>query len=125
MCLNGDTVGGRTVISKFDSENENLRRLDEIQVSGNKYVCRAVQLVFQCFVIPRSSIELHGMSFIIEGTSWMYVMEDDDRVSLNKQGRDIDEFARLIYDLRKTMRDGLSHRSSGNIKGNVKLYEVL
>ena len=125
MCLNGDTVGGRTVISKFDSENENLRRLDEIQVSGNKYVCRAVQLVFQCFVISRSSIELHGMSFIIEGTSWMYVMEDDDRVSLNKQGRDIDEFARLIYDLRKTMRDGLSHRSSGNIKGNVKLYEVL
>ena len=55
----------------------------------------------------------------------MYVMEDDDSVPLDKQGKAIDEFARFVYDLRGTIRDGLSRRSSVNIKGNDKLYEVL
>lgn len=123
MCLNGDTVGGRTVTSKLDSENEDLRRLHEIQVSGNKYVVRAGQLDFQLYVISRSSIGLYGGSFIFEGTSWMYVMEDDDSVPLDKQGKAIGDFVRLVHDMRRTMRDGLSRRSSVNIRGNDKLHE--
>ena len=123
MCLNGDVVGESTATTKIISENESLRKLEEIQVSGNIYVIRTVQLAFQCFVVSRTAIEA-APSCIFEGTTWMYVMEDDTSVSLDNQGKNINDFALLVTDLGVTIRDGLSRCSTVNTKGNPRQVNI-